>query len=36
MDFLVSYGHMEVTELLVSHGANVNSCDLWKYTGKIR
>jgi len=23
---------MEVTELLVSHGANVNACDLWRYT----
>lgn len=27
-----SYGHFEVTELLVSHGANVNVTDLWKFT----
>lgn len=27
-----SYGHYEVTELLVKHGANVNVPDLWKFT----
>lgn len=27
-----SYGHYEVTELLVKHGANVNVADLWKFT----
>lgn len=27
-----SYGHYEVTELLVKHGANVDVADLWKFT----
>uniref|UniRef100_A0A1B0DGP9 NAD(+) ADP-ribosyltransferase n=1 Tax=Phlebotomus papatasi TaxID=29031 RepID=A0A1B0DGP9_PHLPP len=27
-----SYGHIEVTELLLKHGANVNVADLWKFT----
>lgn len=27
-----SYGHYEVTELLVKHGASVNVADLWKFT----
>lgn len=27
-----SYGHFEVTELLVSAGANVNAVDLWKFS----
>ena len=27
-----SYGHFEVTELLVKHGANVNAADLWKFS----
>lgn len=27
-----SYGHYEVTELLVLHGAVVNVADLWKFT----
>lgn len=27
-----SYGHFEVTELLIQHGANVNACDLWQFT----
>jgi len=27
-----SYGHYEVTELLVKHGATVNVSDLWKFT----
>ncbi len=26
------YGHFEVTELLVKHGASVNACDLWRFT----
>jgi len=27
-----SYGHYEVTELLLQHGACVNVADLWKFT----
>lgn len=27
-----SYGHYEVTELLIKYGANVNIADLWKFT----
>lgn len=27
-----SYGHYEVTELLLEHGACVNVADLWKFT----
>ena len=27
-----SYGHLEVAELLIQHGANVNAVDVWKYT----
>lgn len=27
-----SYGHYEVAELLVRHGASVNVADLWKFT----
>lgn len=27
-----SYGHLEVAELLVLHGAVVNVADLWKFT----
>lgn len=27
-----SYGHYEVAELLIKHGANVNASDLWQYT----
>lgn len=27
-----SYGHFEVTELLIKHGANVNATDLWSFT----
>ena len=27
-----SYGHYEVTELLVKHGASVNAVDLWQFT----
>lgn len=27
-----SYGHYEVTEMLVKNGANVNVADLWKFT----
>lgn len=27
-----SYGHLEVTELLIKHGANVNAADFWKFT----
>ena len=27
-----SYGHYEVTELLLKHGACVNVADLWKFT----
>lgn len=27
-----SYGHYEVAELLVKHGAVVNVADLWKFT----
>lgn len=29
---LGSYGHFEVTELLIKHGANVNAKDLWAFT----
>ena len=28
----VLYGHFEVTELLITHGANVNAMDLWQFT----
>lgn len=27
-----SYGHFEVTEMLIKHGANVNAMDLWQFT----
>ncbi len=27
-----SYGHIDVTELLLKSGANVNAVDLWHYT----
>lgn len=27
-----SYGHYEVTELLLNKGANVNALDLWQFT----
>lgn len=27
-----SYGHFEVTDMLIQHGANVNVSDLWKFT----
>uniref|UniRef100_A0ABM0N060 Poly [ADP-ribose] polymerase n=1 Tax=Saccoglossus kowalevskii TaxID=10224 RepID=A0ABM0N060_SACKO len=27
-----SYGHYEVTEMLLKHGANVNAMDLWQFT----
>lgn len=27
-----SFGHYEVTELLLEHGAIVNATDLWKFT----
>lgn len=27
-----SYGHFEVTDMLIKHGANVNVSDLWKFT----
>lgn len=27
-----SYGHFEVTEMLIKHGANVNANDLWAFT----
>lgn len=27
-----SYGHYEVAELLVTHGAVINVADLWKFT----
>ncbi|KAK2142806.1 hypothetical protein LSH36_912g01016 [Paralvinella palmiformis] len=27
-----SYGHFEVTELLLKHGASVNAMDLWQFT----
>lgn len=27
-----SYGHYEVTELLIKYGANVNVVDLWKFS----
>lgn len=27
-----SYGHLEVTEMLIKHGANVNAMDLWLFT----
>ena len=27
-----SYGHLEVVVSLVTHGANVNAPDLWKFT----
>lgn len=27
-----SYGHFEVTDMLIKHGANVNVFDLWKFT----
>jgi ankyrin repeat protein len=27
-----SYGHFEVTELLINHGAHVNAMDLWQFT----
>ena len=27
-----SYGHYEVTQLLIEHGACVNVADLWKFT----
>lgn len=27
-----SYGHFEVTEMLIKHGANVNATDLWAFT----
>ena len=27
-----SYGHYEVTELLVKNGASVNAMDLWQFT----
>ena len=30
--FPFRYGHFEVTELLVKHGASVNACDLWRFT----
>jgi len=27
-----SYGHIEVTEMLIKHGACVNAMDLWQFT----
>lgn len=27
-----SYGHLEVSKMLIEHGSDVNSCDLWQYT----
>ena len=27
-----SYGHYEVTQLLLNHGAKVNALDLWQFT----
>ena len=27
-----SYGHFEVTELLIRHGANVGAMDLWQFS----
>lgn len=27
-----SYGHFEITEMLIKHGANVNAMDLWQFT----
>ena len=27
-----SYGHFEVTELLIRHGANVGALDLWQFS----
>lgn len=27
-----SFGHYEITEMLIKHGANVNVFDLWKFT----
>lgn len=27
-----SYGHFEVTEMLIKHGADVNANDLWAFT----
>lgn len=27
-----SYGHIEVTEMLIKHGACVNAPDLWQFT----
>jgi len=27
-----SYGHFEVTEMLLKAGANVNTMDLWQFT----
>ena len=27
-----SYGHFEVTELLIRHGANVEAMDLWQFS----
>lgn len=32
LNTLGSYGHYEVTELLIKYGANVNIADLWKFT----
>lgn len=32
LTLLGSYGHYEVTELLIKYGANVNIADLWKFT----
>ena len=26
-----SYGHFEVSELIIRHGANVNAMDLWQF-----
>jgi hypothetical protein len=30
--FSSSYGHLEICELLISHGACVNANDLWQFS----
>ena len=32
LELFSSYGHFEVTELLIRHGANVGALDLWQFS----